>query len=158
MLAKNEKEVVYLFSRNHEKLGFEKIIKFNTTTTPDCIAIKDGKKVGIEFEYKLKKFLIHYEARRFPSSNFFKHKISKGQLIIFRKDNPRLIEAKFSVKDYEIWDPSLHNIYFGNLKGNPLIVKFRSLAKSIPYVICWEKDCVLNDDIQIIELKNMKLH
>ena len=64
---------------------------------------------------------------------------------------------KFPLKDYEIWNPHQHHVSFENLKGNPLIVKFKTLSKSFPYVVCWEKNCVLVDDIQVIELKNMEL-
>jgi len=58
----NEKGVFYLFARNHEALGFPKIIEFVGDTTPDLIAIRasDNKKVGIELEYKASSAFSHY--------------------------------------------------------------------------------------------------
>jgi len=44
-----EQFVVYLFSKFHKELEFEHIVDINTQF-PDCIAIKDGKRVSIEFE------------------------------------------------------------------------------------------------------------
>ena len=45
----NEPFVVYLFSKFHKELEFEHIVDIDTQF-PDCIAIRDGKKVSIEFE------------------------------------------------------------------------------------------------------------
>lgn len=41
---KNEMGVMYLFSRHHEELGFEKIIHVQTQF-PDIIALREGKEV-----------------------------------------------------------------------------------------------------------------
>jgi len=45
-----ESFVVYLSSKFHKELEFEHIVDFDTQEFPDCIAIKDGKRVSIEFE------------------------------------------------------------------------------------------------------------
>lgn len=156
LIPQNEQEVVYLFSRIHEKLGFEKILKFTSASTPDCIALKNGKEVGIELEFKLKSFFKHYEVTRFPSKDVYGHKILDDSLLIFKKNDPTEIISKFPAKDFDVWDPSIHNIKLQYLKTDPLIVIHKSLSKKIQYVVCWEKDCVLEDDIAIIELKNMK--
>ena len=76
--------------------------------------------------------------------------------MIYNKNDPTEIISKFPAKDYDVWDPSIHNIKLQYLKMNPLIVIHKSLSKKIQYVVCWEKDCVLEDDIAIIELKNIK--
>jgi hypothetical protein len=58
---KNEQGVFYLFSRNHERLGFKQIIKINQNETPDIVAINDtGKKIGIELEYESRRVFEHY--------------------------------------------------------------------------------------------------
>lgn len=58
-IPKNEQGVVYLFSKYHEKLGFEKILRIGTRF-PDVIAMRDGKSVSIELEYKLGGLITHY--------------------------------------------------------------------------------------------------
>ena len=58
---KNEQGVFYLFSRNHERLGFKEIIKINQNEAPDIFAINDnGEKVGIELEYESRRVFEHY--------------------------------------------------------------------------------------------------
>ena len=58
-IPKNEMGVFYLFSRYHEKLGFEKILRVSTLF-PDVIALRASKTVRVEIEYKLSGFLRHY--------------------------------------------------------------------------------------------------
>jgi len=55
----NEKGVFYLFSRNHEKLGFEEIKEF-VDGTPDLIALEGGKEVGLEIENSTAGAFVHY--------------------------------------------------------------------------------------------------
>lgn len=61
-IPRNEQGVAYLFSRYHEKLGFEKIIKIGTHF-PDVIATRNGEKVRIELEFLLSGVRSHYLAR-----------------------------------------------------------------------------------------------
>jgi hypothetical protein len=61
LIPRNEPGVFYLFSRFHEKLGFEEIIDVSTLT-PDVIAKRNGKRVNIELEYKSSDALEHYYA------------------------------------------------------------------------------------------------
>lgn len=49
-IPKNEQGVVYLFSKYHEKLGFEKILHISTHF-PDVIAVRDGKEIRVELEF-----------------------------------------------------------------------------------------------------------
>lgn len=52
----NEQEVVFLFTKIHERLGF-KYIKTMQITYPDCIAIdENGNEIRIEFEFKSSRF------------------------------------------------------------------------------------------------------
>lgn len=156
MTPTNEQEVIYLFYRNHEKLGFEKVLRLRTVDTPDCIALKDGKEVGIEFEFQSKNFLRHYISKQFPSRKLYDYRTSGGKIQVFHKENPDKIVDEFDDQIFEVWN-SVTDKTFGNIKGDPLIIKFKSLSKIIPYVVCWEKNCELNDEIQIIELKNLNL-
>jgi len=60
-IPQNHAGVFYLFSRNHEKLGFRNIVRINSGT-PDLVAITDdGEKVGIELEFKSSDVFDHYE-------------------------------------------------------------------------------------------------
>lgn len=63
----NEQGVIYLFSRLHEKLGFEKIIKM-TSQFPDITALRNGVVVRIELEFKLSGIMDqgHYRNYRKP--------------------------------------------------------------------------------------------
>jgi hypothetical protein len=59
-VPKNHEGVFYLFARNHEKLGFERIIRIVQGESPDIEAIRNGKRVNIELEYESDKALEHY--------------------------------------------------------------------------------------------------
>jgi len=163
VIPTNEQEIVYLFSRNHEKFGFEKIKNFNPHGTPDCIAIMKGKEVGIEFEYKLNKFFNHYFKAKF-SKKIYNYKIVKGKILIYQRNSPRRIMQEFDNKVYEIWDPNKLKISrsllipnYSSKEQTPLVIKFKTLSKRIHYIVCWDKNCEFDDDIEIIELKNLKL-
>jgi len=65
-IPRNEMGVFYLFSRCHEKIGIEKILKFSSNRFPDVIALRAGKTVKIELEYKLSGFLKHYTLANVP--------------------------------------------------------------------------------------------
>ena len=58
-IPRNEPGVVYLFSRFHEKLGFEEIVDISTLT-PDVTAKRNGKQVAIELEFKSSSVIRHY--------------------------------------------------------------------------------------------------
>jgi hypothetical protein len=55
----NEKGVFYLFSRNHEELGFSEIVEF-IDGTPDLRAVRNGEKVGVELEMRASAAFRHY--------------------------------------------------------------------------------------------------
>lgn len=59
----NEQGVVLLFGRLHELLGFEEILHVQTIY-PDCVAIRDGNEVCIEFEFKSSGFLDHIKNKQ----------------------------------------------------------------------------------------------
>jgi len=57
-IPSNEQGVVFLFGRLHELLGFEDVVLVQTRY-PDCVAIRNGNEVRIEFEFKSSGFLTH---------------------------------------------------------------------------------------------------
>jgi len=73
----NHDGVFYLFARNHERLGFEKIVRFIQGSSPDIEAIRNGKKVNIELEYKSSKAFEHYRVLYMDEQDRYE-KICKG--------------------------------------------------------------------------------
>jgi len=68
-----ERAVVFIFGLIHGRLGFSDV-KFNSPF-PDAYGIKDGKRVGIEFETKSRNFILH------------KHDVTQCDYIVCWKDN-----------------------------------------------------------------------
>jgi len=164
MIPTNEMEVVYLFSKIHEKLGFGKITKFYPSGFPDCMGIKDGKQVGIEFEFTSKKFSTHYFKKKFTPGKLYDHKIKDGKICVFRKDSPEIIEEEFDAAKYQIWNPEKLNQSpsswvkdYSLSMGIPLVIMYKTRSDIVNYVVCWEKDFEFQDSIEIIELKNHPL-
>ena len=54
----NEMGVVFLFGRFYDVLGFEGIVHIGTRC-PDCIAVRKGKTLRVEFEHRSSNFLNH---------------------------------------------------------------------------------------------------
>jgi len=59
-LPQNHEGLFYLFSRNHEKLGFEQIVRIDSNSSPDIKATRNGVEVGIELEYNSSSVFEHY--------------------------------------------------------------------------------------------------
>jgi predicted transcriptional regulator len=57
----NEMGVVFLFGRFYDLLGFEGIVHIGTRC-PDCIAVRRGKTVRVEFEHRSSNYLHHRHA------------------------------------------------------------------------------------------------
>lgn len=57
----NEMGVVFLFGRFYDVLGFEGIVHIGTRC-PDCIAIRKGRTLRVEFEHRSSNFLNHRHA------------------------------------------------------------------------------------------------
>jgi len=56
--VEEEAWVEKIFKKIYPRLGFDRIVKIQKRF-PDCIAIKNGERVRIEFEYKSKNFFKH---------------------------------------------------------------------------------------------------
>jgi len=124
-IPENEMEVLYLFLRNHERLGFERILKIQTKL-PDIIALRNGKVVRIEVEYLTSRFYQHFEiytnvADKFAFWGLLKrHDLSDEEI--------REIERKEKQERCE------------------------QVMRSIDIVVCWRKDKELPKGIEVIEL------
>ena len=57
----NEMGVVFLFGRFYDVLGFEGIVHIGTRC-PDCIAVRRGKTLRVEFEHRSSNYLNHRHA------------------------------------------------------------------------------------------------
>jgi hypothetical protein len=57
----NEMGVVFLFGRFYDVLGFEGIVHVGTRC-PDCIAVRHGRTLRVEFEHRSSNFLNHRHA------------------------------------------------------------------------------------------------
>lgn len=57
----NEMGVVFLFGRFYDVLGFEGIVHIGTRC-PDCVAIRRGRTLRVEFEHRSSNFLNHRHA------------------------------------------------------------------------------------------------
>lgn len=57
----NEMGVVFLFGRFYDLVGFEGIVHIGTRC-PDCIAVRRGKTLRVEFEFRSSNYLHHRHA------------------------------------------------------------------------------------------------
>ena len=57
----NEMGVVFLFGRYYDLLGFEGIVHVGTRC-PDCVALRQGRTLRVEFEHRASNFLNHRHA------------------------------------------------------------------------------------------------
>lgn len=158
-IPKNEQGVIYLFSRYHEKLGFEKI-QHITTHFPDVIAISDGKEIRIELEFLLSGILSHYIIKDANphTQKWVKENEDENRVSWRRWDRQ---SSNPTSQNYNKWIKSSSGISISKeMAENVEICKsgliWRSLKPFCDIVICWEIDCELDDpEIEIIELKSI---
>lgn len=168
-IPKNEAGVMYLFSRYHEELGFEKIIKFNTTTGfPDIVALRDGKKVRIELEHTLGKIRVHYECIKSTNHEWFwddgfsvfreKDRFIPEHVVeLFLENAPKnrikhsLVHEEISNEPFFIVSDPLRQLKKGGKKN----LVYKSIKQWCDIVVCWEIGSYrMKDDLEVIELKN----
>jgi len=141
---KNEKGVEYLFSVHHKELGFEKIISFNSF--PDIVALRNGKIVKIELEYRLECFNKHYLVAKQYSrySNYIWIKIDK------RWEAFNILTKKYL--DIGRGHLDEKNIFTTNESGYDLV--YKTLKDKVDIVIYWKKShgFKIDDDIEFIDL------
>ena len=155
----NEQGVVYLFSKYHEKLGFEKILHI-TTHFPDVIAKRNGKKTRIELEFLLSELQSHYIIKdAHPhAEKWMKEKEDENEVCWWiwrrRTTNP-------TSQDYNTWIKSTRGISLSkemtkNVEIWDGALVWKSLKPLCDVVICWEVDCEIDDpEIEVIELKSL---
>jgi len=151
----NEQGVVYLFSRYREKLGFEEIFHIGTRF-PDVIAVRNGKHVSIELEYKLSGLLYHYiikDVNNRHTQKWIKESEDKDRIYW------RLLHQ--NSQNNNEWIKTADSVGFSknivkNIEEQDGMIIWKSLKPLCDIVICWEIDCELDDpDIEIIELKSV---
>lgn len=137
-IPRNEPGVAYLFSRFHEKLGFEEIVDISTMT-PDIFARRSRKQVAIELEFKSSSAIRHYRvARENPRDGRW----------IRDKGNWRFVLKDGRIK-YDLRDPD--NKYRLDRDRNLLLL--RTAKEKFNIIVCWEKDEVFEENMEIIELR-----
>ena len=87
---RNEMGVVFLFGRFYDVLGFEGIVHVGTRC-PDCIVVRQGKTLRVEFEHRSSNYLNH------------RHALSQADLLVCWTADTDLgietIELKSALKD-----------------------------------------------------------
>lgn len=56
---RDESDLQNWFKKNYKKLGFTKILKYDSMDFPDFVMLENGKKVRIELEMKSSNFILH---------------------------------------------------------------------------------------------------
>ena len=93
-----EQFVVYLFSKFHKELEFEHIVDIDTQF-PDCIAVKKGKRVSIEFEPEASSLATHLFAKSKSAYGHPDYKISETETDIVVTDGRGC--TKYPKSDYK---------------------------------------------------------
>jgi len=137
----NEGFVVYLFSRFHEQLGFEKVLKIGSTF-PDCIALKDGKEVRIEFEIMPWYLKSHVKVATY----------SPVVYIVTETEREYLVTSRSGQSNWKVSYPK--DQYTATIYPNGLAeINYKRLP--LDYCVCWENRGTKRDyqeGIEIIEL------
>ena len=138
LIPRNEPGVFYLFSRFHEKLGFEEIIDVSTIA-PDVIAKRRGEQVRIELEYKSSRAISHYRvAKEDPRQGKW---IKEGKDWVF--------VLKSGTRKYTVPDP--YNEY--RLDKDRGLLLLKTAKKIFGIIVCWENDEVFEENMEVIELE-----
>jgi len=155
----NEQGVIYLFSRYHEKLGFERILHMGTRF-PDATAIRNGKKVRIELEFLLSGLLSHYifKDANPHTQKWIKEKQDKNK-VYWRLCGRQSSDP--TSQHYNTWIKHTGGVAVNkeiskNIEAQHGALIWKSLKPFCDVVICWEADCVIDDpEIEVIELKTI---
>lgn len=162
-VPKNEQGVFYLFSTHHKELGFEKIIDIGTQF-PDVTALREGNKVRVELEFLLSSFKGHYVYKKATDEGYWKWDKENEMWRIFNPNNNRFLSV--SELELKLTDTTRKKLGFPSAK---VIVKdnaekfstnwkgeliYKTLKGEVDFIICWEKDCDMEDDIEVIVLKD----
>ena len=155
----NEQGVIYLFSRYHEKLGFERILHIGTRF-PDIKAIRNGKEIRIELEFLLSGLQSHYIIKNANPHTEKWVKESENENRVYWRLYGRQ-DANPANQGYNTWIKSTGGISLSkeitkNVEKWDGALVWKSLKPLCDVVICWEIDCELDDpNIEVIELKSL---
>ncbi len=149
MKITNESGVLYLFSRYHELLGFEDIIKIQTAF-PDVYAIRKGSHVTIELEFKASRIATHYDIR---GSTVYHNRKE------YLEHNDKWWEKVIPWSSRVRFDDERGNLYVERRGKSVSSLKRRSLKSCINGVICWTasekwRTKLEAEGIEVIELKS----
>ena len=136
--------VVYLFSRLHEKLGFQRILEFNYSF-PDCIAERDHRQVSIEFEVWPNSLVHHLPVASYDPFCYSCFEDIDKNFVVTEKTS-KIVVTKYPLDQFRI---ERHD-------NNFVDVFYRKLP--IDCCVCWEKRGTLKTEfaeVEIIELKNL---
>tara|TARA_Y100000310_G_C20482744_1_gene715480 strand:- start:253 stop:735 length:483 start_codon:yes stop_codon:yes gene_type:complete len=86
---RNELDLTNWFKQNYKKLGFSKIIKFNSSSFPDFIMLEGNKEIRIELEMKSSNFILH------------KHPINEVDRVICVTEDQKLPIPTIIIPDVE---------------------------------------------------------
>jgi len=167
-VPENELGVLYLFARNHRKLGFERIVKI-TGGFPDIIAIRNRKLVKIELEYKISRFLRHYKTCYFDAKDYeldedehdwiFRRRPRRSKNL---RPVIRFPKSKYKVQGekFETIKGARPIIMTGAIIKPAMVVRWKvrryTLKDKVDVIVCWEKDIDIKDEIEVIELSKLK--
>jgi len=143
LIATSEIEVLYLFSKYHELLGFEKTLAVQSKF-PDVVAVKNDKKVKIELEYNLGSLKAHMIILEVGSRSS-----NRGRII--EKDNKIYYKEDYS-NPLELLCDNKNSEYKVQNKGRTTRVMVNNLKTILDYVVCWKKNTAWDPGIPIIEL------
>ena len=120
MYLEDEQFVVYLFSIFHRELGFEHIVQIQTKF-PDCIAVRGGKQVSIEFENTSDSLVMHLEGKLvYPLPG---HEVNETDTEIIIREGSEI----------RVYPKSEYRLF----PGKQLNIIRKKLLK-LDYCVCWK--------------------
>lgn len=122
MRVNDEQFVVYLFSMFHPELGFEHIVQMQLKF-PDCTAVKEGKKVSIEFERTSDNLTEHLDGR-------YVYKIPGNE--IYETDSEIIVKEGSDVRKYPKSDYKISH--------TPQSAVIMKKVLKLDYCVCWRKN------------------
>jgi len=140
----NEQGVIYYFSKYHKDLGFEEVTHM-TSHFPDVHVLKDNVKYKIELEWKLSGIYDHYVHLPHVYDNIrWDWREDKGQWWTFRTDKDDWdTSCNYTVTEFDKYEV--------NRVGD---LVYKTLKPLCDCVVYWVHDCELDDNLDLINLKD----
>jgi len=168
-IPENEGDLLYLFIRNHEKLGFSKILSIQLVGFPDIIAIEEDRIVKIELEYRLSSIKPHYKVGGWGYANVdlvHLRKFSKKENLDFKKFRWKwnkkykgwlIYHPDFGFITPETDTPNGYYFYVSDPNRELKVREKLWLVRKklgIDYIVCWIEDYKLPEkEIKVINLQ-----